>query len=89
MLVAALITHVTIALSSILFSTYLFFRPSKAKFYISYVLVGSTLLSGTYLVIAARSRLLPACISGCIYLGVVTVGIASARYKFAKSEARD
>jgi len=79
------LAHVLIALSSVLYTSYLFLRPSKAKFYVSYGLIGLTLASGTYLVVSTHSRLLPACEAGLLYLGVVLAGLISAHYRLANA----
>lgn len=76
------LAHVIIAFSSMAFTTYLYFRPSRRKFYSAYGLIAATLASGTYLVISTHSPLLPSCASGLVYLGIVTAGVLSARYKF-------
>jgi hypothetical protein len=75
--------HVIIALSSIGFSTYLFFFPSHVKLRISYGLIIATLASGTYLVWSTHAPLIQACTTGLIYLGIVSVGVASAHYKLS------
>jgi len=77
-----LLTHISIALLSIGFTTYLLFAPSRVKFRISYVLVGLTLVSGTYLTVSQSVHLLHACISGLIYVGLVSAVITTARHKF-------
>jgi hypothetical protein len=74
--------HVTIALSSIGYTTYLFIRPSQIKFYVSYGLIGLTIASGTYLVVSTHSRLLPACMAGLIYLGIMSVGVVLSHLRF-------
>lgn len=67
-----LIAHVCIALSSVLFSTVLYFFPSKAKYNISSWLLISTLATGTILVVAHPGHLVSSCISGLAYLAFVT-----------------
>ncbi len=73
MLLVTLITHVLVALLSILFSTLLLFRASRKKFYISYFLIFGTLLSGTILVVITHSSLLSSCVAGLSYLFVVSI----------------
>ncbi len=70
--------HIVVALSSIVYTTYLYLRPSKRKFYAAYGLIAATLASGTYLVVSTHSPLLSSCATGLIYLGVVSAGIATA-----------
>ena len=77
--------HVIIALSSMLFTSYLYFVPTKRNFAISYILIGLTLASGTYLVFSTSTKLASACEAGLVYLGCVTVVIFAAQNKYAKS----
>jgi multisubunit Na+/H+ antiporter MnhE subunit len=81
-----LFLHVLIAISSIIYTAFVFFSPSKKKLHISYVFVTATLLSGTYLVILKPGHLVQSCLMGIAYLGVMMVGIVSAHYKLAKQE---
>ncbi|MEO8863222.1 MAG: hypothetical protein ABI354_02780 [Candidatus Saccharimonadales bacterium] len=67
-----LITHIVIAVSSIIFATYLTLRPTKHKFYVSYGLITATLSTGTALVITSNSPLMHACISGVVYVSIVS-----------------
>ena len=76
--------HVSIALSSIAYTTFLFFRPVAQRFIAAYGLVAATLGSGVYLVISTHSNLLQSCMSGIAYLGIVSAGIYAARIKLAK-----
>jgi hypothetical protein len=80
-----LIAHIIIALASIAFTTYLWISPSHAKFKTSYMLVGLTILSGILLVVMSPATMLQACTSGLMYTALVTVGMASARGKLARS----
>lgn len=78
--------HVTIALSSIISTSYLFLRPSRNRFLLNYCLVGLTFLSGIYLVIASHAALVPACTAGLVYLSVVTAGMVAAQHRFTHSD---
>ncbi len=78
-----LLSHIVIALGSIAWTTYLYFRPSQNGLKVSYGLVAATLGSGTWLVVSAGSPLLKSCMSGLIYLLVVSFGIALASRKLA------
>lgn len=80
-----LLAHVLIALSSLVFTSYLFFAPAKRNFYISYGLVGLTLFSGTILVLSTHSPILASCVTGLVYIGVVLIGIVGARHRLASS----
>lgn len=79
-----LILHITIALSSLIYTTYLYARPSRRKFYASYGLIAATLLSGTYLVISTHSPLVSSCITGLVYLSVAFYGIFAAHQKLTR-----
>jgi hypothetical protein len=81
-----LIIHIAIALSSIAFTTFTFFKPSQAKIKTAYAFVAATIGTGTYLVFLNPSHLASACTTGLIYLGIVGVGIVSAQYKLAHQE---
>ena len=81
--------HVLIALSSVCYTTYLFFKPTKRNFHINYGLVGMTFASGIYLVISSHAALVPACEAGLVYLGVVTAGMVAAQYRLAHQHNRD
>ena len=78
-----LVTHILIALSSIAFSTYTFFRPSVTKFRLSYVLAGAVLASGFYLVWLNPAALTRLCTTGLVYLAGVTVLLVAAHRKLA------
>jgi hypothetical protein len=81
-----ILLHVLIALSSVVYTTYLYFAPTRFKLYVSYTLIGSTLASGTYLVISTHSPLLSSCETGLIYLGIVLTGLLAARHRLATSQ---
>lgn len=83
-----IITHVLIALSSVTSSIYLFFRPKKRNFNITYLLIGSTFITGTYLVITTHSSISHACIAGIVYLLVVMAGVIPAQIRLKKMQAQ-
>lgn len=78
--------HVLIALTSIGFTTYLYCRPSKRKFYASYSLIAATLASGTYLVISTHAPMLSSCTTGLLYLGIICCIMVPAHIKLAADE---
>ena len=78
-----LLIHIAAALSSLIYATYLFMRPAKNKFYVSYGLILLTLLSGTYLTISTHAQLLHACETGLIYIAAVLLGTIAAWHKLA------
>lgn len=73
-----LLLHIFIAVSSIAFSSYLLFTPTKRNFQISYILVGATIASGTYLVVVEPAHMIQACTSGLVYIAVTLVTTAVA-----------
>lgn len=81
-----ILIHVILALGSIVSSSYSFIRPSKAKLNLTYGLTASTLATGSYLVVSTASGLVPACITGLAYLGMVSLGIVGTRYKLARQK---
>lgn len=83
-----LLLHVAIALSSIIFTTYTYIKPSKTKLNTCYGFIAATLASGTYLVISTHSPMLSSCASGLIYITAVSFGIIPARKKLAKEQNR-
>ena len=85
----AVLLHVSIALTSILFTIISYFSPSKAKLWISYSLVGLTLVSGTYLVVSTHANLVSACITGVIYLAIVSFALILAHRKLATENTKD
>lgn len=78
--------HVVIALSSIVYTSYLFISPTKRNFQVTYALIGLTLASGTYLVISKPAHIMSACESGLAYIGVVLFGLIAAQYRLVHSK---
>jgi hypothetical protein len=83
-----LLFHVLIALLSIIYTTYLYFRPSKHKLYFNYGLIATTIASGTYLAISTHAPVAASCTIGIFYLGIVGAGSFIARYKLIFSDNR-
>jgi hypothetical protein len=79
-----LISHIIIALASLAYTGYLFFKPSENGLKISYALVFLTLASGTYLVWSTSVNMLRVCSTGLVYLGVVLGMIAVVHRKLVK-----
>jgi hypothetical protein len=77
--------HVAIALISIVYTAFLYFSPTQAKFRVSYALVGLTVGSGTWLILSNPAHMVQACISGLVYLSIIFLGIALARSKLAST----
>jgi hypothetical protein len=68
-----LLTHIIIALASVLFSSLTFFTPSIKKLAIGYGLILGTIASGTVLIVTASASILHACISGLVYTTIITL----------------
>lgn len=78
------VIHVSIALTSIFYTGLTFFLPSRFKVHVSQVLIAATLISGTYLVVSTHANMISACVSGLIYLAIVSFGIVAAQNKLSK-----
>jgi hypothetical protein len=76
--------HIIVASLSLIFTGYVFFRPSTSKLHVAYGLVAMTLFTGFYLVLSKPAHLTQTCMEGLVYLGVVSFGIVSARNKLAR-----
>ncbi|HWZ65435.1 MAG TPA: heme o synthase [Patescibacteria group bacterium] len=79
-----LVLHIAVALSSVIYTGYTYFKPSKTKLLVSYGLIAGMLATGTALVITKPSHLMSACVDGLAYLAIVLTGIALARQKLAQ-----
>lgn len=73
--------HIVIALLSVVVSGITYARPAKRLFNTSYALVAGTLATGTMLVLSAPAHLGTACVSGLVYLALVSALIGAARAK--------
>jgi hypothetical protein len=81
--------HVLIALASVAYTTYAFFKPAKSALYTSYSLVAATLLSGSYLVASNPPvHMLQTCTTGLLYVGAVTVGLVAVHRKLASDNVK-
>lgn len=87
MLIMLVLMHVMIALSSIVFTAFTFFMPSKYKLRVSQALIALTLISGTYLVFTLRVNLLRVCLMGLVYTAIVSYALVLANRKLAAEEA--
>lgn len=83
MVAAVLIFHVSVALGSVALGSYLLVRPARNKLMMNYSLIGATVASGTYLIIATGSFVLSTCVTGLTYVAVVAVLSVFAERRFA------
>lgn len=84
-----LLLHISIALSSLAYTTYLLFQPSNRKLLVSYGLIAGTIASGTYLTITAPSHILEACVMGLLYTAITLFGTVRVRRTLVVQRARD
>lgn len=87
-MIMLLVSHIAIAISSLVYTTYVFFSPSEAKLKVSYGFVAATIGSGTLLVISMPAHLVSACYSGLTYLAIMLVGIVGVRYRLSGEKVR-
>ncbi len=78
-----LIVHIILAISSVVVATLSVGFPSITKVRASTGLAIGTLASGTLLVFSSNSHLVEACLSGIVYLAIVSYLIATAHSKLA------
>jgi hypothetical protein len=76
-----LVIHIIVAITSLLYTGYLYFSPSKTKLQIAYALVAITLITGFDLALNTPAHMTETCITGLVYLAFVSVGIFAARQK--------
>ena len=79
-----LLFHIIVAISSLIYTGYVFLFPSKSGLYAAYSLVVLTVGSGTLLLIQNPGSMRQVCTTGLVYLACVSAGIVAARYKLAK-----
>jgi hypothetical protein len=79
----AILLHVLIAFSSLVYTGLTFLQPSKCKLFVSYIFVVLTLGTGFGLVVAKPLHMVESCMVGLIYLGTVSIGMFFARRKLA------
>lgn len=79
-----LLIHIIIALASVAWASVTFFKPTHKKFITSYALILATIGSGTALIIVDSSAMLHACVSGLIYVTVISIVTVAAQTKLRK-----
>ena len=85
----AILIHVLVALSSIVYTTFVFVRPSPSRLKLSYGLIAGTFKTGTYLVMSKQAHLLQTCVTGLAYLGAMTLAVFAVHYRLAAQKARN
>jgi len=76
-----LVAHIFIALTSLVYTTYLLFFPSKKGLFAAGALMVATLVSGVALVVLQPATMAHVCTTGLVYLAVVSVGLGLANRK--------
>lgn len=84
-----LISHVIIAILSIILGSSAFLKPSEWLLRLTYVSIVLTFGTGTYLIVTSPAHLLQACASGITYLVVISFVTAKARSKFMRSRTAE
>lgn len=79
-----IVLHVISALITLVTATWLYVKPSVAKFRGVYISLAATVLSGTALIFLNNVSLIRTCLVGLFYLGAVTYVIAVSKQKFAR-----
>ena len=83
-LVMLLISHITIALLSLLGAGLAVARPGRQILGASYTLVGLTAATGTVLTLQSPAHLMQACATGLAYLAVAFALTLAARQRLAR-----
>lgn len=79
-----LLTHIIIAVSSVLYTAFILISPTKEKIQISGRMVTATIASGTVLVVSTQANMVQSCITGLLYTGVMFFALAVARWRLAE-----
>ena len=78
-----LLTHIAIALGSMVIAGLAIVWPSQTKLFVTYGLIAGTLISGTALVIVSSSNLMQSCVTGLAYLAAVGGAAILGRHRLA------
>lgn len=84
-----LITHITIAITSVIYSLYTYAAPSDSKLRIASWLIAGVVGSGTVLVVSLQANLVRACLTGLLFVGFSAAGVLAAKRKLALEVARE
>lgn len=78
-----LIAHITLATISIVSATYTAFFPSRKKLLANYVLTVGTILSGIAVLFFNPQELGRTCLSGLVFIGVITATSVITKHRLA------
>lgn len=76
-----LLSHIFVAVFSIILASISWFRPTRTLLFASYSLVGATLATGIGLVVTASVSMLHLCLSGLTYTIITIAILTMARQK--------
>jgi uncharacterized membrane protein YGL010W len=79
-----LLLHIVVALGSLVAGSVLLARPSVGLLRTTYGLTAAALLSGTYMIWQSGAQLLQTCITGLLYVTLVTAAIVCGRRRLAR-----
>ncbi len=83
-----LLLHISVALTSVGLTTYVFFNPSRGVLRGAYGLMGATLATGTVLVLNSPAHMVQACLTGVVYTAGVSCGLIMSRRKLITQTAK-
>lgn len=83
-----LITHVSIAIASIICAAFVLARPSMKGLYINYSMIAATLITGTWLVVSHHIQILSVCAMGLFYTFLMLSASVWIRRRLAKVKAQ-
>lgn len=81
--------HVIIALLSVGIASFTYFKPTIKRLYASYGFIIATVASGTLLILNTSGSILKSCLTGLLYVTVVSIVTIATHVrvrKFAKEE---
>ena len=81
-----ILIHVIIALASIVIASFAFFKPTMKKLITSYGFIFATIATGTYLLISFPSHILQSCLTGLVYLMVVSAATVATHVRLVRAE---
>ena len=81
-----ILIHVIIALISIIIASFTFFKPTMKKLIVSYGFIFATIATGTYLLVTIPSHILQSCLTGIVYLTVISVATVAAHVRLRQAD---
>lgn len=79
--------HILVAIVGLASSAAALLSPSKTKIRATYGMAGLIIISGTILIINSHAAILPSCVTGLGFVGIVLAGAAVAQRRLARQEA--